>query len=533
VPVPAGEDRLLLLNTHPASLMLRITADRKGKYEIAELWSDKSISGTYVIPVYLDGYLYGMTGKIFTCVDAETGETQWKSRGPGDGFPTLVGNQLAIMTKPGALIVANADPAGYDEVTRLDLFEEHSWSAPAFANGRLYLRSMSEIARVDLQAGKAESTQTASWVAATAFGAFLAQVDESKDKARVIDSFLQTQTSFPIIEDIGAVHFVYRGDATDVGIVGDMIGFRREDPMIRVADTDLFYYSTRLEPEAAVNYGFLVDYSDPSPDPRNPEPGSGLFGEVSWFAMPAWQKPTHLGEADKSRQGRLESIEWKSKVREDQTRPAQVYLPAEYDRNPDKRYPVLYIFRGDEALEQGSIKNTLDNLIGSTVEPLIAVMVLAVGEVPRADMGDADSYIEMITTELVPLIDERYRTLSSATNRGVASTGSGADIALSTAFRHPEVFGRVGAIWPGLFEYDFSQIPDADEHPLVIYQGWGTYHLRSPHEAFDSAADNRRLQQALREANYRPAGGEVPEGIGWSVYRGYTDDMLMALYPMR
>ncbi|MEJ2086369.1 MAG: PQQ-binding-like beta-propeller repeat protein [Acidobacteriota bacterium] len=193
VPVPAGDNRLLLLNTHPESLMLRIEApdpNREGtQYEITQLWSDKSISRTYVVPVYHDGHLYGMVGKIFTCVDAETGETRWRDRTPGDGFPTLVGDQLVIMTKPGILIVANADPEGYDEVARLELFEEASWSAPAFANGSLYLRSMDEIARVDLEAGAPSATPTASWVAATGFGSFLEEVDAADDKDSVVDEY--------------------------------------------------------------------------------------------------------------------------------------------------------------------------------------------------------------------------------------------------------------------------------------------------------------------------------------------------------
>ena len=93
-------------------------------------------------PVYHDGYLYGMNNKIFTCVDAATGETVWRSREPGDGFPTLVGDHLVIMTKPGMLRVAKASPEGYDEVTTLELFDEHSWSAPSYAAGHIYARSM-------------------------------------------------------------------------------------------------------------------------------------------------------------------------------------------------------------------------------------------------------------------------------------------------------------------------------------------------------------------------------------------------------
>ena len=160
-------------------------------------------------------------------------------------------------------------------------------------------------------------------------------------------------------------------------------------------------------------------------------------------------------------------------------------------------------------------------------------MIVSVGEAPRADIDDSESFIDMITTELVPLIDDKYRTIGSASSRAVSGTGSAADVALSSAFQHPETYGRVGAIWAGLFDYDFDQIPQADEHPLVIYQGWGLYHRRSPHEGFSSVQDNRKLREALHEAGYRPAGAEVPEGLGWTVYRSRTDDMLTALFPLR
>ena len=39
-----------------------------------------------------------------------SGEIQWRSRKPGDGFPTLVGEHLVIITKPGGLHVVEATP---------------------------------------------------------------------------------------------------------------------------------------------------------------------------------------------------------------------------------------------------------------------------------------------------------------------------------------------------------------------------------------------------------------------------------------
>jgi len=532
VPVPAGEGRVFLMNKIDSSVMLSVS--RKGdEYEISELWSGNGIKQSYVVPVYHDEYIYGMSNRIFVCLDAATGEIAWRSREPGDGFPTLVGDELVIITKPGSLHVAKASPEGYKELARLDLFEEHSWSAVAYSDGHLYARSMSQLARVhpggeEAAAGSAAATPT------TAFGRFLAEAEGAEDKNAVVDAFMSRQGSFPIVEDTGVVHFVYRGEAEDVGIVGDMIGFRREDPMTRLDGTDLFYFTTRLEPDAAVTYGFIVDYGEPVADPNNPSEGKGLFGEVSWLGMPAWRTPDFLDEADASRQGRLETLEWDSEVREDQKRTAEVYLPAGYDAEGDRRYPVVYVHNGTEALEDGRMKNVLDHLIGTSVAPLIAVFVIPDEEDPGKDLNDMESYSEMVVNELVPAVDERFLTIDDPMARGVAGSGRGANVSLYLAFKYPEIFRRVGgqSATMGAEEFEEELARGAGDLPLVIYLDWGTYHLRSPHEAWDLAVENRKLWAALREAGYRPAGGELPEGFGWACWTGHTDELLASIFPL-
>ena len=349
IPVPAGDGRVLLQNKSNSSVMVQVT-EADGAFEVAELWSGNAIGRSFSHPVVHEGHLYGMIGRIFTCVDAATGEVRWKSREPGDGFPTLVGNHLVVITKPGSLHIADASPEAYREVARLDLFDEHSWSAVAYADGHLFARSMSKLARIDPVRSERPAAEAPSWVAATAFGQFLTQLEQAPDKKAAIDSYLTRQTSFPIIEPSGAVHFVYRGEAEDVGIVGDMIGFRREDPMTRVPGTDLFYYSSRLEQDAAVTYGFIPNYEDTVADPRNSKTSEGLFGKVSWFAMPSWQEPDYLEEAAEPYRGRLQMVEWESQVHEGEKHTAQVYVPAIYDGETGPTLPGgLYLGREDSA----------------------------------------------------------------------------------------------------------------------------------------------------------------------------------------
>jgi enterochelin esterase-like enzyme/outer membrane protein assembly factor BamB len=538
IPMPAGDDRLFMLHQNDTSAMLQVTAKDDG-YEVAELWTTEGIRRSYVQPVIHKGSIYGMNNRIFTCIDAATGETRWRSREPGDGFPTLVGDHLVIITKPGTLHIAEASPEAYREVARLELFKDHSWSTVSYAEGSLYARSMGELARIDLVGSAVEPAveEAPAWLAATEFGQFLqklAGLETDAAKTAAVDQFLAEQSGFPVVEASGVVHFLYRGEAQDVAIVGDLIGFRREDPMVRVPGTDLFYYSTRLEPDASATYGFLPDYEgEVLADPRNPRVGRGLFGEVSWFAMPGRRLPVLDGEA--ARKGRLETVEWESAVREGAKRGAQVYLPAGYDETSDTRYPVIYIHDGPSALDSARLPEVFDHLMGTTAAPAIAVFILPDEENPRADRQDVEGYFKLVANELVPAIDARFRTLAHRADRATFGAADGGNAALSLALLHPETFGKAASQSAMVMDADreFGEMAQgADQWSTQIYQGWGTYHMRSPHEAWSMVEGNRRLWQLLRERGFRPTGGERPEGFGWACWQGHVGAWLSTLFPL-
>ena len=535
IPVPAGPGRFLLMNKSDSSSMLEVKRGKELDYEVREVWSSNSIRGSYVTPVYHDGHLYGISGRILTCVDAATGETKWRSREPGDGFPTLVGDQLAIITKPGTLHVVKAAPDAYQELASLPLFDEHSWSQVAFAGDNLFVRSMGHLARVDVVAATPVAAAAPAWLAATEFGRFLAELERAPDREAAVEAWLARQKSFPVIEGPDLVHFIYHGEATDVGIVGDHIGARREDPMTHVAGTHLFYSSARLEPDAAVLYGFLVDYGEPSKDPRNPRGAKGSFGDVSLLTMPAWRGAGATVAADDARRGRLEPVDWESKIDEGKTRRLQVYLPSGYDASRERRYPVAYVLDGKAALDDGGMANVLDRAIGDGVEPLVAVFIM-----PREDdkgpvRMPPDKYLEMLTQEIVPLVDGRFRTVADRSARASVGIGRTGGIALEGAMKHADLFARAGSL-SGRFSFDPATappdaLPTAEEKPFTLYVGWGTYDMRSPHEAWDLSRDNRLVFARLRERGYHPAGGEAPIGNGWVLWRERAGELFAALYP--
>ena len=478
-------------------------------------------------------------------MDAATGEAVWRSREPGDGFIVLVDGHLVIATKKGGVHVIEATPERYHEVASLPLFDDLTWTEPSIAGGSVYVRSLSELVRVDVRRGKATAARTEeAGRLGSFFPAFLAKIEAAPDpaKEKLIDRFLASQSAFPIVEDDGVVHFVYRGTGSDLAVAGDMIGARQERSMTRVEGTDLFYHSMRLEPDARANYLFLRDYQ-PTLDTRNPRKTLTAamnqemeiafvpeLAEMSGLSMPGWKAPSFLGEPDGARRGRIESHGLKSDALGAE-HSVGVYLPAGYD-DGDRSYPVAYVHGGDGARDRGQLPRALDNLTGESVEPTIVVFI---GAQPPV-FGSPMPYVQMVLSELVPFIDSTYRTIPVAAGRASLGNGGLGFAAFLCTLAQPGVFGKVG-VQSGIW-FDFAlnalqpMLKTADEQPLDVYIDWGKYDLRSPDERWDMGQRSRDLTALLKERGYKPAGGEAHDGTGWPSWTNRTDAVFEALFPI-
>ncbi len=543
VPVLAGAQRIFLAHKNDKSIVVEPKRESE-TVAVHPVWEERTIRSSYNVPVYHDGYIYGYTGRILTCVNAATGGRMWRDREPGDGFTILADGHLVIVTKKGTLHVAPASPSGYKEAAALALFEDVVWTPPSYAHDSIYVRSHGEIAKVDIDKGAATvaaDVDAEGMLPDSKFGRFVAKVQEAKEKEPLIDEFMGAQGSFPIIEGRNTAHFVYRGSGTDPGIAGDMFGARQDRPMNRVAGTDLYYYSMRLEPDARLNYVLMKDYQT-MPDPRNSRTTttilfdeememsfSGQELEMSWFAMPDWRAPTFLEEPDPSRKGRTESHELESEALGKKHK-IDVYLPRGYDEGADG-LPVMYVHGGAQAMTRGLYPRALDNLIGRRVAPVIAVFI------HEPSFRQTEQYTEMFAKELIPFIDKTYRTIASAEGRASVGAGLSGSDAWYCVLKHPGLVGRVGT--QSMFLLD-SFTPDvaglltsAKKQPLQICLDWGAYDFRNPHENWDMGDVNRRFAEKLRAAGYTFAGGEAHDGTGWSSWRTRVDRMFEALLPVR
>ena len=153
---------------------------------------------------------------------------------------------------------------------------------------------------------------------------------------------------------------------------------------------------------------------------------------------------------------------------------ALVWLPDEYESNPDKRYPVMYYMhgRGGSWIEPfDTIFNNIKAAISNgTLEPMIIVGVN--GGNNSWYMDTLDVYSKPRTAfldELLPYIDANYRTIASKEGRMLAGFSMGGYGSASIGFEHPDMFS--GAVTFGAAVYttqefisnwssDFTQVFD-------------------------------------------------------------------------
>ena len=128
-------------------------------FAATQLWADKPLMINLATPVFVDGhfYTYGpIRTKDYLCVDAQNGAVKWTQSGFGIGkdqtdyaSTIVVGKNLLVLTYDGQLVLLAANPAKYIELGRAQVCGK-TWSHPAFADGKLYVRDGRELQCFDL-----------------------------------------------------------------------------------------------------------------------------------------------------------------------------------------------------------------------------------------------------------------------------------------------------------------------------------------------------------------------------------------------
>jgi enterochelin esterase-like enzyme/outer membrane protein assembly factor BamB len=529
-PTVVDDERILVKYGRGASLY-RWTGDG-----VEEIWSTRAFGNTFAQPAYIDGDFYGFSGTVLTCVDGESGEILWRSRELNSFGMTEVDGKLAVLTRDGELVLVNTSPDGYEEMTRIKALENGDYAVPSFVDGRFVVRNLAQMASVSVDASAAPRVAEAEVEERLLgeFGRWVATVEAlpEVERAAEVEAGFPDEKTTPLFEDGGLVHFVWREGGDDVAVLGTFSSDGRELGLHRVEGTDLFFRSLQLDPKAEYTYNFIVDFGDARQDPHNPYSVDNGFRVTSELRMPEWPASPHLDPpAEDAPSGTLDRFQFRSEILEN-TREIQLWRPAGYDRDAERRYPVLVVNHGDNLVRGGLMQNALDNLVGQSVAPLIAVFV------PRASGAEyggpaAENYMRFLVEELLPHVDRHYRTDSA--DRAIMGPGSAGVAAVLAAFTHPEVFRRAAV-------QSFYPIPPTHERlpelitaegakPELVYVVWSRndYDLG---EGRNAAIASAELLGWLREAGLEAVEQVADYTPGWGGWRGQYDEILPALFPL-
>ena len=148
----------VVVNSHTIGMRCFQIAKDTGGFKAEPAWSNKDLKINLASPVLIDGHIYSQgPNRDYVCVDASNGQTKWSQSGFGQGkkdyaSTIVVGKNLLVLTEDGTLILLQPNPAKYTELGRLQVCG-NTWSFPAFADGKLYVRDGRQLLCVDLVAG--------------------------------------------------------------------------------------------------------------------------------------------------------------------------------------------------------------------------------------------------------------------------------------------------------------------------------------------------------------------------------------------
>ncbi|MEA3444027.1 MAG: PQQ-binding-like beta-propeller repeat protein [Bacteroidota bacterium] len=110
--------------------------------EVSEVLKSKTMQNNFNSSCYHNGYLYGFSRAKLQCVSAETGERKWSHRGFGQGSLIIVNDKLLVLSDQGLLTVVEAKPDEFKALNAVQAMEGKSWTAPSFANGKVFVRNL-------------------------------------------------------------------------------------------------------------------------------------------------------------------------------------------------------------------------------------------------------------------------------------------------------------------------------------------------------------------------------------------------------
>jgi outer membrane protein assembly factor BamB len=152
-PVFAG-DKVFFTSAYGTGAGLVQLSAQNGAVTSKEVYFTREMRNHHGGVVLVDGYVYGFSDAILTCLELGSGKVMWRDRSVGKGTVTVADGRLYLLGENNTVGLADASPSGYQERGRFEIPDSGlpSWTHPAVSNGRLYVRNQDTLLVYDIKA---------------------------------------------------------------------------------------------------------------------------------------------------------------------------------------------------------------------------------------------------------------------------------------------------------------------------------------------------------------------------------------------
>jgi outer membrane protein assembly factor BamB len=136
-------------------------AQGPGGWTVEERWRSSALKPYFNDFVVHRGHAFGFDGSILASVDLADGTRAWKGGRYGHGQLLLLSDQdlLLVLAEQGDLVLVEATPDGFSELSRFPAIEGKTWNHPILVDNLLLIRNDHEMAafRLPLAGDRAAS----------------------------------------------------------------------------------------------------------------------------------------------------------------------------------------------------------------------------------------------------------------------------------------------------------------------------------------------------------------------------------------
>lgn len=352
--------------------------------------------------------------------------------------------------------------------------------------------------------------------------------------------YYEDTNNIPVSPEVHADHTVtfrlYAPKAAEVLLMGSpgiLEAIKKPMPLER---GDKGVWSLTVGPLAPgfYTYGYAIDGGLRMPDPSNPNLEQRRWGPTSLFVVPG--EPRAVFEERQVPHGTVHVNFYDSPNLKTQ-RMFYVYTPPGYESGK-RKYPVLYLLHGNGQIEAswtwtGRANVIMDNLLADgKVKPMIVVMpyghvgreIKTASTAPPNPAGDMAAIEKELLTGVKPLVESKYRVLTSRSHRAIGGLSMGAAQSLQIGLHNLDQFAYVAAFSGGgnRAEWEKADPSILNRKLKVLWLGCGTEDFIYP--------SVKSMHELLTSKDVKHVWNESGAGHSWPNWQVYLSKYAPLLF---